>query len=425
MSKSKKLNDLITQQENKQQTRNKPDPQYEEDETDEEDSEEVEQCHISLTNFPGGSETFEVAAKFCYGVKVDFTAAKVAPLRCASEILEMTEEHSDNNLIFKTEKFLTQHILTNIRHSIKTLKSCEKLFPLAENLGIVDRCIRSISSKVSLYDPALFGWPVNESPTALRDMWIDDLAKLNSSYFNRVISLMRESGVNQEILESCLFRYAKRCFPGIDRANRKSPISSSFSTTIASEAEQRELLENIISNISSKKRSSSPETMTVLFGLLRTANILDVSNDCKNILERKIGAQLEKAKLDDVLIPSYSYLSETLYDVECVERILSYFVECYEDGDMEGENGRSTAIFVVGKLIDGYLSEIASDSNLKPGRFCELVLSLPEQARVYHDGVYRAVDVYLKVLPLFHLAFLSVLLRLEETSVISKFACDA
>ncbi|KAJ0624383.1 putative NPH3 domain-containing protein [Helianthus annuus] len=52
---------------------------------------------------------------------------------------------------------------------------------------------------------------------------------------------------------------------------------------------------------------------------------------------------------------------------------------------------------LVGKLIDGYLSEIALDTNLKPENFLELAFELPEQARVYDDGLYRAVDVYLKV----------------------------
>ncbi|MFS7976865.1 putative NPH3 domain-containing protein [Helianthus anomalus] len=51
---------------------------------------------------------------------------------------------------------------------------------------------------------------------------------------------------------------------------------------------------------------------------------------------------------------------------------------------------------LVGKLIDGYLSEIALDSNLKPVKFLELAFALPEQARVYDDGLYRAVDVYIK-----------------------------
>ncbi|KAK9750027.1 hypothetical protein RND81_02G167800 [Saponaria officinalis] len=410
MSKSKKLNDLITQQEKEQLSLNKLNYQNDDDvESDEEELEEQEQCHVSLANFPGGVETFETAAKFCYGVKIELTAGKVTSLRCAGEVLEMTEEYSENNLISKTEKFLTLNVFANIRDSIKALKSCENLYPLAENLGIVERCIHTISSKASLYDPTSFGWPVNETPSAVaggataaksRNPWIEDLAKLSSPMFNRVISSMRENEINEDIIETCLMHYANRCFPGINRANRNPPVSSSSSSMIPSEKEQRELLENIIANLSPVRSSRSPATARFLFGLLRTANILGVSVARKSDLESKIGAQLDKATLDDLLIPSYSYLNETLYDVDCVERILDYFLECYEEGEIEGGNVRGlTAVMVVGRLIDGYLSEIASDSNLKPEKFCELAMSLPEQARLYNDGVYRAVDVYLKAHP--------------------------
>ncbi|KAL9241780.1 hypothetical protein vseg_015846 [Gypsophila vaccaria] len=407
MSKSKKLNDLITQQEEEQHTRNRND----DDESEEDELGEHEHCHVSLTDFPGGADAFEAAAKFCYGVKIELTAGKVTSLRCAGEALEMTEEYSENNLVSKTEKFLTQNVFVNIRDSIKALKSCENLSTFAETLGIVDRCIETISSKASSCDPTSFGWPMNTPSSAAvggavaksSDPWIADLAKLSLPMFNRVIASMRENEVNQEILESCLICYANRSFPGINRANRNPPVNSSSSLSmsmIASEKEQRELLENIIANILSVRSSRSQATARFLFGLLRTASILGVSVACKSALESKIGGQLDKATLDDLLIPSYSYLNETLYDVDCVERILDYFLECYEDGEIEGGNVRGpAALMAVGRLIDGYLSEIASDSNLKPEKFIELAVSLPEQARLYNDGVYRAVDVYLKAHP--------------------------
>ena len=50
---------------------------------------------ITFPDFPGGPGTFEAAAKFCYGVRVELTPWNVAPLRCAAEYLEMTEEHSE------------------------------------------------------------------------------------------------------------------------------------------------------------------------------------------------------------------------------------------------------------------------------------------------------------------------------------------
>ncbi|CAO2830617.1 unnamed protein product [Amaranthus hypochondriacus] len=418
MSKSKKLHDLIKEQETKNIQKVKQvsenDNVYEVNTNSEDDEELVEQqdCHVSFDNFPGGSETFETAAKFCYGVKIELSAGKVGPLRCAADALEMTEEYCEDNLISKTERFLTNSVLKNIKDSVKALKSCEKLTPLAENLGIVERCIDAISSKASLYDPSLFGWPVNDvsggdarkkNASKMKDAWVEDLALLNWQFFNRVISAMREKEINPEVIESCLIYYAKRCFPGISRSNRKPPPSSS--SMMASEAEQRQLLETIISNLPPEKSYKSQSATRFLFGLLRTANILNASDECKSVLEQKIGVQLEQATLDDLLIPSYSYLTETLYDVDCVERILSYFLAYYDGGEIEDgddqpvENIRSPMIMVVGKLIDGYLSEIASDANLKSEKFIKLALSLPEKARLYDDGVYRAVDVYLKAHP--------------------------
>ncbi|PQP92498.1 hypothetical protein Pyn_24917 [Prunus yedoensis var. nudiflora] len=163
MSKSRKLHNLITEQEtNPSQTRQ----QIEEQDENDDEIEEV-QCQIALSDFPGGSETFEIAAKFCYGVKIDLSTSNVAPLRCAGEYLEMTEEYSEDNLISKTERFLSQSVLKSLKESLKALKSCERVMPLAETLGITQRCIDSIASRATSADPTLFGWPVSEAPNAI------------------------------------------------------------------------------------------------------------------------------------------------------------------------------------------------------------------------------------------------------------------
>ncbi|GFY93908.1 phototropic-responsive NPH3 family protein [Actinidia rufa] len=418
MSKSNKFHGMITEQE-KNPTRlrkssttaaaaeeeDSGDGEIEEEEV--EDEEEEPYCHISLPEFPGGSEAFEVAAKFCYGVKIELSAANVAPLRCAGEVLEMTEEYSEDNLISRTERFLSQTVLKSIKDSIRTLKSCEGLMPMAETLGIVQKCIDSIGARASSTDPSLFGWPVNEvEPGGRRkntggDSWFEELALLSLPLFKRLIFAMKARNLSPEVIESCLIHYAKRYIPGISRSNRKSSSSS-----IPSESEQIELLETVIANLPVEKSSSSSTATRFLFGLLRTVNILNASETCRDVLERKIGSQLEQATLDDLLIPSYSYLNETLYDVHCVERILGYFLDGLEEisaarieGGDENSGARSAALMLVGKLIDGYLSEIASDANLKPEKFLELAVALPDHARLFDDGLYRAVDVYLKAHP--------------------------
>uniref|UniRef100_A0A5B7A7V3 BTB/POZ domain-containing protein n=1 Tax=Davidia involucrata TaxID=16924 RepID=A0A5B7A7V3_DAVIN len=396
MSKSRKLHELITKQETNYPTT-----------TEDYDIEEEERycIHIPLPEFPGGSVTFETAAKFCYGVKIELSSSNVAPLRCAGEALEMTDDYSEDNLISTTESFLSQSVLKSLRDSIKTLKSCEPLMPLAETLGIVQRCIDSIAARASSSDPSLFGWKVIETggrrkATARADSWFQELGHLSLPLFKRLTFAMKARDLSPEIIESCLIYYAKRYIPGISRSNREpSSIPPS----------EKELLETIIANLPTEKSSRSSTATRFLFGLLRTANLSNTSEACRAALERKIGSQLEQAALDDLLIPSYSYLNETLYDVDCVERILGYFLHGLEEtsattstqGEGVDENSsiRSAALMLVGKLIDGYLSEIASDVNLKPEKFHELAVALPEHARLFDDGLYRAVDVYIKAHP--------------------------
>ncbi|XP_043721244.1 BTB/POZ domain-containing protein At5g66560-like, partial [Telopea speciosissima] len=293
-----------------------------------------------------------------------------------------------------------------IKESIKTLKSCEALMPLAETLNIPERCIDSIALRASSTYPSLFGWPMNEGIATTKasnqilwngidigkrrknqtkntsvDPCFEDLGVLSLSIYKRLIFAMKDQDLSLGIIESSLISYAKKSILGLSRSNRKSST-----TSIASEAEQRELVETIVANLPLEKSSSfsfgSSFTTRFLFGLLRMANILNASKACRAMLERKIASKLEKATLDDLLIPSYSYLMEMLYDIGCVERILEYFLETLEErlvigiDDEDGEVGGRTlginSMMLVGKLINGYLSEIASNANLKPKKFCQL-----------------------------------------------------
>uniref|UniRef100_A0A452ZYX3 NPH3 domain-containing protein n=1 Tax=Aegilops tauschii subsp. strangulata TaxID=200361 RepID=A0A452ZYX3_AEGTS len=76
---------------------------------------------ITFSDFPGGPGTFEAAAKFCYGVRVELTPWNVAPLRCAAEYLEMTEEHSEDNLAARAEAYLSQSVLRHPGEATKAL----------------------------------------------------------------------------------------------------------------------------------------------------------------------------------------------------------------------------------------------------------------------------------------------------------------
>jgi hypothetical protein len=68
----------------------------------------------------------------------------------------------------------------------------------------------------------------------------------------------------------------------------------------------------------------------------------------------------------------------------------------YDDFDSPG-SPKQSSILKVSKLLDNYLAEVALDPNLFPSKFISLAELLPDHARIVSDGLYRAVDIFLKV----------------------------
>uniref|UniRef100_A0ACD6AJ78 Uncharacterized protein n=1 Tax=Avena sativa TaxID=4498 RepID=A0ACD6AJ78_AVESA len=412
-------------------------------------------CVIDLSDIPGGAKAFELAARFCYGVKFELTSSNVVHLRCAAEYLEMTEDISEGNLIAQTENFLTQTVLKSWKDSIKALHTCDAVIDLAEKLQVVKRCIDSVATK-SCTDPDVFGWPVmqyggpTQSPggsllwngisTGARprncssDWWYDDVSCLSLPLYKKVISAMEYRGINQDIVVGSLNHYAKRRLPGLNRRKSIGDVSSCLSATtltaMPSEEEQKYLLEEIDRLLPFQRGVTSCK---LLFGLLRTAIILKASSSCVSNLERRIGLQLDKATLEDLLITNMSESDETLYDVDCIHRILDHFLAMdQETGGASpglGDDGQLLAspsllpITMVAKLIDGYLAEVAPDVNLKLSKFLSLAAAVPDYARAIDDGLYRAVDIYLKAHPHLTESEKEELCRVMDCQKLSLEAC--
>lgn len=71
----------------------------------------------------------------------------------------------------------------------------------------------------------------------------------------------------------------------------------------------------------------------------------------------------------------------------------------------------------ISKLLDNYLAEVARDPNLSVSKFQALAETLPENARTCDDGLYRAIDIYLKVCCKFSYCLLShISSRLSQVS---------
>lgn len=417
--------------------------------------EEEEGCVIRLNDLPCAAKTFELVAKFCYGVKLELTSSNVVYLRCSAEYLEMTEEYGEGNLIYQTETFLNQVVLKSWKDSLRALQTCDdEILPYADQLHITKRCIESLAVKAST-DPNLFGWPVMErggpmqSPggsvlwngistgarpkNSTSDWWYDDASTLSFCLYKRLMSAMESRGIKPEIISGSIAYYAKRYLPGLNRRQSASDSSTrlgpSSMATPPSEEEQKRLVEEIDRLLMMQKGLVSTK---FLFGLLRTAMILKADQTCVSNLEKRVGMQFDQATLEDLLMPNFSYSMETLYNVDCVQRIVDHFLAmdqgiggaspCSIDGELMGSPSL-TPITMVAKLIDGYLAEVAPDVNLKLPKFQALAAAIPEFTRPLDDGLYRAIDIYLKSHPWLLESEREELCRMMDCQKLSLEAC--
>lgn len=375
-------------------------------------ADEEQSAEIQLADFPGGPKAFDICAKFCYGMTVTLNPYNVVAARCGAEYLEMTEDVDRGNLIYKIEVFLNSSIFRTWKDSIIVLQTAKGLLPWSEDLKIVGRCIDSIASKTSV-DPTKVTWSYTHNrklamqdrivehetiESVPKDWWVEDICELDINMYKRVMVAIKSKGrMDGSVIGEALKIYAIRWLP------------DSIDALISDDHIQRNksLVETIICLLPPDKSLGC--SCSFLFKLLKVAVLVDADDSAREDLVRKISTKLDQASVKDLLIPARPPQT-TIYDVELVMCIVKRYVlqekSCWElnlyESNEKGETelGLSRGSWLtVGGLVDAYLAEIASDPNLTPSSFIELSRLIPESARPIHDGLYRAIDMYLKEHP--------------------------
>ncbi|XP_057759195.1 BTB/POZ domain-containing protein SR1IP1 [Arachis stenosperma] len=361
---------------------------------------------IELSDVPGGAEGFELAAKFCYGINFEITVENIAMLRCMAEYLEMTEDYAVGNLVGRTDAYLNEVALKTISGAVSILHMSEKLLPVAEKAKLVSKCIDAIAyiaCKESQFctssarsDSGSDG-VVSHHQRPVVDWWSEDLTVLRIDIFQRVLTAMMARGFKQYAIGPILMLYAQKSLRGLDIfAKGRKKIEP------RQEHEKRVVLETIVSLLPREKNAMSVSFLSML---LRSAIYLETTVACRLDLEKRMAMQLGHAVLDDLLIPSYSFTGDTLFDVDTVQRIMTNYLESHlgnhlvYNQDVEYFSPPQTDTERVGKLMENYLSEIATDRNLTIAKFTSLAELIPEQSKPTEDGMYRAIDIYLKAHP--------------------------
>ncbi|KAF8026781.1 hypothetical protein BT93_F3301 [Corymbia citriodora subsp. variegata] len=236
--------------------------------------------------------------------------------------------------------------------------------------------------------------------TAAADCWFDDACVLDMDYFVKTVAAIKAKGVRPDLVGSIISHYASKWLPELaeDFPERGggaalTEFEGSPESATASWMKKRFFVETLVGILPPEQNSVA---CNFLLRLLRTANMVGAELSYRLELETRVSWQLEQASLKELMIPSFSHTCGTLLDVELILRLVERFVS----SEVEGGSSRSgAALLKVAKLVDCYLAEAAVDSNLSIGEFMALAGALPGQARSSDDGLYRAIDTYLKAHP--------------------------
>ncbi|OIV89787.1 hypothetical protein TanjilG_32477 [Lupinus angustifolius] len=403
--------------------------------TNEENSNEV---HIH--DIPGGPAAFEICVKFCYGMTVTLNAYNVVAARCAAEYLEMYETVEKGNLIYKIEVFLNSSIFRSWKDSIIALQTTKSLLPWSEELKIVSHFLDSIATKASMntskvewsytYNrkklPSENGndphWNGMRKPQIVpKDWWVEDLCELQLDLYERVLTaIITKGNVSGAVIGEALNAYASRRMPGFNKGIIQG----------GDVVKNRLFLEKISRLLPTDASSIS---FSFLLKLLRAAILVECEELERSELMRRIGKCLDEANVADLLI--CAPVGEAIFDVDTVQRLVEEFVAGWQhaqtDSLLEEELQEisspkmvsNPSKLKVAKLVDGYLAEIARDPSLPVSKFvnlAELVSSFP---RPFHDGLYRAIDMYLKEHPGISKSERKRMCRLMDCRKLSAEAC--
>lgn len=369
------------------------------------DSSDSESFTVELHDIPGGEDAFELCAKFCYGISINISAHNFVSAFCAAKFLRMNDSIEKGNFVGKLESFFNSCILESWKDPIATLQTTATLPEWSENLGIVRKCIDSIIEKILTPSQQVKwsftytrpGYTKKQHHSVPKDWWTEDVSDLDIDLFRCIIMAIRSTYVlPPQLIGEALHVYACRWLPGITKLNKSS--GSSASQTEESKLKNRKIIETIVSMIPADRGSVS---VGFLFRLLSISIHLNASSVIKTELIRRASLQFEEATVSDLLYPSKSSSDQNYYDIELVLAVLETFLKLWKRMSPGAVDNSYflRSIRNVGKLIDSYLQVVARDDNMQVSKFVSLAETVPSIARVDHNDLYKAIDIYLKVHP--------------------------
>ncbi|KAG8379877.1 hypothetical protein BUALT_Bualt07G0135000 [Buddleja alternifolia] len=234
----------------------------------------------------------------------------------------------------------------------------------------------------------------DKSTQFLPECCFDNPSISDMDYFINTLSTIKLKGVRPDLIGSIITHYASKLLPhDLAENGPERPVISSKDSPISATAswmKKKFFIETLVTILPPEKDSIP---CNFLLRLLRVANTVGVDVAYRDELEKRVSRQLDEASLGELMIPSFSHTCGTLLDVNLVFRMVK---KCVNSEEVAKGGAKLTK---VAKLVDCYLAEAAVDSHMTLDEFVALGSVLPSHSRSTDDGLYRAIDIYLKAHP--------------------------
>ncbi|KAJ0249260.1 Non-phototropic hypocotyl protein [Hirschfeldia incana] len=226
--------------------------------------------------------------------------------------------------------------------------------------------------------------------------WFDEASIQDMNYFVKTITSIKSKGIRPDVIGSIIAHYGSKWLPDLSgnasATTATPPPPPPPTESVTASVNKKRFFVETLTEILPPEKDSVP--CNFLLRLLRTAKMVGTNQNYLTELENRVSWQLDQASLKELMIPSFSHTCGTLLDVELVTRLVKKFVGLDSEGVKTG-----AALVKLAKLVDSYLAEAAIDGGLTLLEFISLIKALPSHARTTEDGLYRAIDRYLKAHP--------------------------
>lgn len=153
------------------------------------------------------------------------------------------------------------------------------------------------------------------------------------------------------------------------------------------------IMQGILDLLPSREKASRTIPVGFYFALLSRSFEVGLRSDSKAKLQNQIVSLLHFTRVEDFLIPVNGIDSiSSSVELATMESIFSTYVSINTDAIHTPASNSSIA-----ELWDTYLCHIASDPNMPPKRFMDLIETVPISYRQSHDQLYRAMNTFLQV----------------------------